>query len=203
MLTTRSFVYAALRLIAVYVVVTNMQGALYVFDTFDSGALILALPVVMGVGLWLLSGWLADTIVAPLGRMGEAYVDDDGDVLVDAPDTPLVAEPADAGKESIWQSVAFSVLGVWICVQAAPPLLLHVFLVIFKGRGGASDVSSGQWLVTFGSGTPPLVLLLQVVLGVLLFVKAANLSALWHRLRGPAIVPDADRHNDSRHSEPD
>ena len=85
------------------------------------------------------------------------------------------------------QAVAFSVLGIWLVVEAA----VEAVRLFVQARADASDIDND--VVATGLRDPAAIaaVVLRLALGVALFFGARRLAHYWHRFRNPHPVrPD-------------
>jgi hypothetical protein len=108
-------------------------------------------------------------------------------------DKPLGISSAVTGRDV--QAIGFSIVAVLIFLQAVPPIGQATWTIYYAAshrfpESAASQVVQGVWRY----GVPAAI---QLVLAVILFLRARGLAKLWHRIRvggqAGAEEPDAGR----------
>jgi len=77
------------------------------------------------------------------------------------------------------QAIAFSVAGVWLAAGAVPTLCLGLIYYFFKSPTGWLGA---RWPGLWGT-------IVQLVLGIALFLGSRGLSIFWHKLRTGGVQP--------------
>jgi hypothetical protein len=93
----------------------------------------------------------------------------------------VMGGPVTTSAGQYLQAIAFSVVGVLLVVQAAPGLVSLVWMAMTDmGRPFGSNA--------YAAMVQPVV---QILLGVALFLQSRGLALLWHKIRNGGIAPAA------------
>ena len=174
----------ALRIAAVFVflrAIAALRPALHGLERARADGLWLrfdvetvAFAALLAIGAWLLFG--AD-------RIAQRWFD------------ARTPEPAPT-RSQVLQSIAFSILGVWVLVDAFPELLRMLVAIAASSK----DVEPDVYLGPGQDGTSALALGLRLLVGLFLFFGGASVSKFWRWLHRAGLRAP-DRNTEPRHEE--